>query len=465
MLRSGLFGLKREGDPNNLNAWYSLFRDRVMIPILDHHLQLVGFGGRIVHDKEGAPKYLNTFGDTALGRTPYRKDRLLLGLSMGLEEIKNSGVAYITEGYFDVISAHQYGVGNVVAPCGTALTSDQARLLKRFAKSAFVVMDADDAGKNAAIKAARVLYGAGFSPKIVLIPEGKDLDDFVQHHKYGSFTKLRDLRAYDVVEYCCEVMPVDGDDPDNFQTLDLIAGCFDLEPNLARRLRWIEHTAQRLGVNPNIVNERYAEILRKDRRDTLVKTNGFSLEEVAFFYVINVLTTKPLEYTAQYFEEISPAHPLFTPELSAIYSAVIADHNGDRRLQQELPLNHSPEGQLDFLNGEKKERAWKIILGYCDRGILPTIPSRVMAALLRPIPYTLDRCAGILKAYDLREQFTRGCDELHLTWRAATRSEFEIEKGRDDKGENTLALIKTYEQMHRLAEQQLERLEKLGHGE
>jgi DNA primase len=134
---SGLFSEKYPG--------LSFFSDRLIFPIADRQGRTVAFGGRILSGE--GPKYLNSR-ESEL----YKKGQTLFAVDLALPEIRKTREVYIAEGYMDVIALHQAGIGNAVAPLGTAFTDDQARLLRRWADRVYLLFDADRAGQNAAVK-------------------------------------------------------------------------------------------------------------------------------------------------------------------------------------------------------------------------------------------------------------------------------------------------------------------------
>ncbi|MFI5294339.1 MAG: DNA primase [Thermodesulfovibrionales bacterium] len=149
---------------------YDYFFNRVMFPI-SFQGSVKGFGGRVLD--ESAPKYLNT------AATPlFSKKDILYGLKPS--GIKEKGYAFITEGYFDIVTAHQHGHTNTVAPLGTALTMDQVKLLMKYCKRIYPVFDGDAAGKRAAVKSAHFLFKEKCSGGIIVLPDGEDLDSFLR---------------------------------------------------------------------------------------------------------------------------------------------------------------------------------------------------------------------------------------------------------------------------------------------
>ena len=149
---------------------YDRFRSRVIFPIEGLTGKVIAFGGRLFGAGKGA-KYLNS------PETPvYHKGEELYGLNRARHEIRKEGAVLVVEGYTDVVSLVAHDVPNVVASLGTAMTSQQARLLARFASKAFLLYDSDMAGLRATFRAADVLLGAGIHPSVVTLPRGEDPD-------------------------------------------------------------------------------------------------------------------------------------------------------------------------------------------------------------------------------------------------------------------------------------------------
>lgn len=170
---------------------YDGYRSRITIPITNHLGQYIGLGGRFhlidPNDKDkGYPKYINST-DNEL----YNKSSVLFGLAQSAKGIKEKSCAILTEGYFDVISLHKNGDDNAVATCGTALTADQAKLLKRYTTSVLVLRDGDKAGLNAVVKDLTILVKQGFKVEVGILPDGEDPDSLV--NKLAEPTPVREL--------------------------------------------------------------------------------------------------------------------------------------------------------------------------------------------------------------------------------------------------------------------------------
>ncbi len=188
LARGGLV-LQREG-----GGYYDRFRNRLMFPIFDLRDRVVGFGGRVLTE-EGTPKYLNS-PETEI----YQKGRQLYGLSWVKESIKEKDAVLLVEGYMDLIALYQAGIEFVVASCGTALTVEQIRVLKRFTHRVIVVYDGDQAGQMASLRGLDLLLEEGCQVRLMDLPQGKDPDDFVRHEGAGAF-RQKMQQAKDLLEY------------------------------------------------------------------------------------------------------------------------------------------------------------------------------------------------------------------------------------------------------------------------
>ena len=173
---------------------YDRFTNRVMFPIIDLRGNVIAFGGRIMTDQK--PKYLNT-SDTPV----FKKSENLFSLN----NAKNTGsrTLILCEGYMDVIAVNQAGFQNAVATLGTALTNEQALLMKRYADEVIICYDADEAGQKATARAIPLLRNAGLNIRVLNIPSGKDPDEFIKSHGADGPAAFRDIieKSGNDVEY------------------------------------------------------------------------------------------------------------------------------------------------------------------------------------------------------------------------------------------------------------------------
>jgi DNA primase len=186
---SGLIKRNKSGD-----SYYDLFRDRVIFPIFNYQGNIVGFGGRTLED--AVPKYLNT-PETEV----YLKRHHLYGLYQAREAIRKGNQAILVEGYMDCLKLHQHGIDCAVASLGTALTSEQAQLLRRYAENVTVLYDGDEAGQREALKAVQLLVEQGFNVEVLTLPEGLDPDDYLDKHGKEEFLQYIQNNRVSYIEF------------------------------------------------------------------------------------------------------------------------------------------------------------------------------------------------------------------------------------------------------------------------
>lgn len=172
-------GLLKSG---KTNKFYDAFRNRIIFPITNYNQRVIGFGSRAI--EEDIAKYINS-SDSII----YKKSSSLYGLNVALPFIRKEDFVILVEGNFDLLSLHQYGIKNVVATLGTALTDGQIKLLKRFTRNITVAFDSDTPGIKATIKSLPLFLENGISPKVLLLTPGVDPDTFIQREKEDGFRK------------------------------------------------------------------------------------------------------------------------------------------------------------------------------------------------------------------------------------------------------------------------------------
>ncbi|MBU3189689.1 DNA primase [Clostridium bowmanii] len=173
-------------------SYYDRFRNRIMFPVFDYKGKVIGFGGRVLDDSK--PKYLNS------PETPlFHKGLNLYGLNFVIKN-NRSRTIIIVEGYMDCISLHQYGFSNVVASLGTALTINQAKLLKKHVDTVIISYDADLAGQSATLRGLETLRNEGFDLRVLIVPSGKDPDEYIKNSGKEAFQNLID-NALPIINY------------------------------------------------------------------------------------------------------------------------------------------------------------------------------------------------------------------------------------------------------------------------
>lgn len=260
--QAGLILPRKSGD-----GYYDRFRDRLMIPIHDLQGRVVGFGGRSLGDEQ--PKYLNS-PETEL----FDKGKLLFGLDKARAAIAKQDQAVVVEGYFDVIALHAAEIPNAVASMGTALSQAQVRQLLRYTESKRIVLnfDADRAGNQAAERAIGevelLAYQGEVQLRVLNIPDGKDPDEFLQHHSPQEYHKLLD-EAPLWLDWQMQraIVGQDLNQADQFQqAVQSIAKLLGNLPNAALRTHYIHRAGELLSRGDSRLMLRLEEDLRTQVR-------------------------------------------------------------------------------------------------------------------------------------------------------------------------------------------------------
>jgi DNA primase len=167
------------------DRYYDRFRGRLIFPICDEQGRVIAFSGRILSGDEKQAKYVNS------PETPiFTKGKVFFGIDKSKRPMLDAQSAIICEGQLDLMACYMAGVQNVVAPQGTALTPDHARILKRYVEEVVLCFDADNAGQNAATRSLDPLLAAGLAIRVATIPNGKDPDDFIKQHGGEAFREI-----------------------------------------------------------------------------------------------------------------------------------------------------------------------------------------------------------------------------------------------------------------------------------
>jgi len=253
-----IFPKKREGRYDSTSSWYDAFRGRILFPIFDLHQRVVGFGGRLI--KEGEPKYLNS-PESSL----YHKGEILYGLQVAKGYIPGKDCVIIVEGYFDLLTLHQFGLKHSVAALGTALTAQHVHILKRYTKNLITVFDADVAGVQASLRALPLFLEEEVSGKTIILPKDEDPDEFLRKGNLEEFEK-RAINAVSLIDFFFERLmkthdtkSIDGKVKVAEEGMALI----DKIPNKIRKNFYTKTLAERLDLPESLLMER----LRSSSKD------------------------------------------------------------------------------------------------------------------------------------------------------------------------------------------------------
>lgn len=188
---------------------FDRFKGRVMFPIHSMSGRVLGFGGRILDNTKKAAKYLNSPESDI-----YHKSKVLYGIYYAKQTIAKEDNCFLVEGYTDVIQFHQSGIKNVVASSGTALTSDQIRLINRLTKNITVLFDGDAAGIRASLRGIDLILEQGMNVKVCAFPDGEDPDSFAKQNTYDELTTYLKENSKDFIAYKASLLMEEAaDDP------------------------------------------------------------------------------------------------------------------------------------------------------------------------------------------------------------------------------------------------------------
>lgn len=224
--------------------YYDKYRNRIIFPIINHYGNVIGFGGRAIADE--MPKYLNSPESDI-----FKKRFNLYGLNVYKKQKKDDII--LVEGYMDVIALNNHGIDYAVASLGTALTNDQAKLIKRYSNNVYICYDSDDAGIRATDKAIEIFLNQNIKPKIISLGEGYDPDDFIKNYGEDAFIDKKE-KALDVYNYKYnKILDIYSNSKENekYEKLDLFVEFLsEIESDLTREI-FINNVSTLFNIDKN----------------------------------------------------------------------------------------------------------------------------------------------------------------------------------------------------------------------
>lgn len=238
------------------NSLRDRFYERVVFPIHSVSGRVIAFGARTLKAKEeGKPyaKYVNSKESEI-----YVKNQSLYGIWFAKNEIARKDKCYLVEGYLDVLSMHQIGIGNVVASSGTALTEGQIRLIRRFTDNVTIMYDGDSAGIHAALRGIDMFLKVGMNVKVVLIPDGDDPDSYSRKHSLEEVEAFLADSERDFVDFKASLLMDDSkNDPlKRANVINDIADTVALIPDAVKRTVYVDFLADKFGIRKDILESR-----------------------------------------------------------------------------------------------------------------------------------------------------------------------------------------------------------------
>ncbi len=234
---------------------FDRFRGRIMFPIFDIRGNVIAFGGRVLDSSQ--PKYMNS-PETAV----YQKGKHLYAMNFAKGSCAKKII--LAEGYMDVISLHQRGIINVVAPLGTALTENQSKLLKKYSEEIILSFDSDSAGQAAAFRSLDLLNDIGCNAKVLTIPAGKDPDEFIKAHGVDEFMRLVE-KSKTLLEFKLDILDNKIDTSTNegkVKFIDKAVLILDKIDNNVERELYVKKLSKDFGVSEQSI---YSEIAKRQK--------------------------------------------------------------------------------------------------------------------------------------------------------------------------------------------------------
>ena len=268
LIQSGLTIEKEEN-----GRMFDRFKGRVIFPIHSLSGRVLGFGGRILGSDKSKAKYVNSPESEI-----YHKSNVLYAIPFAKREIVSQDMAYMVEGYADVISMHQAGITNVVASSGTSLTEEQIRLISHFTKNLTLLYDGDSAGIKASLRGIDMVLAEDMNVRVVLLPEGQDPDDFAKAHSTEEIRKFLKEEAVDFITFKTKLLLGEsgGDPIKRAEVIENIVNSISVLPDKIKRAVYLQECSRLLEISEADLLNRLNAILRKKAQKQMQARDGGS---------------------------------------------------------------------------------------------------------------------------------------------------------------------------------------------
>ena len=255
---------------------FDRFKGRVMFPIKSMSGRVLGYGGRILIADKKAAKYVNSPESDI-----YHKSKVLYGIYHAKQSIAKEDNCYLVEGYTDVIQFHQTGIHNVVSSSGTALTSEQIRLINRLTKNITVLFDGDAAGMRASLRGIDLILEQGMNVRVCSFPEGEDPDSFSKQNTLEELTSYLNENAKDFIQFKASILFEDSkNDPiKKADTVRDIVNSISKIPDRIKKEIYIQECARIMDISEEVLFSTLAQI---DKKESQEENKKFKTEQKAF---------------------------------------------------------------------------------------------------------------------------------------------------------------------------------------
>jgi DNA primase len=291
-------------------SYYDAYRERVMFPIHNIGGKVVGFGGRQLTNDKKSPKYINSPENEV-----YHKSGVLYGLFQAKKAIRTAETVYLVEGYLDVLMLVQSGIENVVATSGTALTTDQVKLIKRFSENVTMLFDGDSAGIKAAIRGVDLLLEGGLNVNVVVFPEGEDPDSYCRKLGGAGLSEFISTEQKDFVRFKTEVLLEEkgGDSVGLSETAREVVASIVKIPDPLKRNAFIKQVANLLKFDEELLMAE-AKRIRNAATTAFNRKSPRSGDQTSFIEPVPIVTPEITEDTLSKEQAIIESLILFSQE-------------------------------------------------------------------------------------------------------------------------------------------------------
>lgn len=345
--------------PENTPTGVDRFRERVIFPIHSFSGRVLGFGARILKSNVKTAKYLNS-PETEI----YHKSNVLYGLNQSKQAISKENLCLLVEGYMDVISLHQSGIENVVASSGTALTTEQIKLIKRLTENVTILFDGDAAGIKASFRSIDMLLAEGMNIRVALFPDGDDPDSFARKHPRDFVENFIKTEAKDFIDFKAEILlkEAENDPIKKAEAIRDIVKSIGFVSNALKQEIFIKEISTKFELSEqSLFNELgvQKQIVQQHKPSERKETNVVKLEKVQeVLESVNpllVLEEKLVELMLKYGDYVLDRK---TPENEAYQITVI-----------EEIINHLEEDQCEIISPINQKIIEEIKLGIAQSEI------------------------------------------------------------------------------------------------
>ncbi len=344
---------------------FDRFKGRVLFPIHSMSGRVLGFGGRTLLTDKKVAKYLNS-SDSEI----YHKSKVLYGIFQAKQNIAQKDNCYLVEGYTDVISLHQSGIENVVASSGTALTSDQIRLINRLTSNITVLFDSDAAGIRASLRGIDLILEQGMNVKVITFSDGEDPDSFAKKKSPDELKEYLENNTKDFIQFKASLLLEESqNDPVKKASLirDIVLSISKIPNNIQREI-YIQECSKIMDISEEVLFSELAQIIKKEKKINLDKVRQMQpsitgvkkeTQQAPKVDKLFVLEKRIIEILILYGNE----------EVDFIDYVSVIDDEGNRSIKKEVYKNkvsneiytHLHDDEIEFTNETFKKIYYEII--------------------------------------------------------------------------------------------------------